>query len=58
MLTSEQIANWREMLSLSLGPYAHIMSDAEIQRIRDRMQAEVGDHSADDKSKEGGKDAD
>lgn len=38
-LTPEQIANWRKVLSITLGPYALIMSPEQIQAHRDRMQA-------------------
>ena len=37
-LTPEQIANWRDTLLLTLGPYALIMPVDQIQRYRDEMQ--------------------
>ena len=40
-LTAEQIQNWRRMLISTLGPYALIMPDAEVQKYRDRMQEHV-----------------
>ena len=39
-LSSEQIKNWRKVLVLTLGPYALIMPDEEVQRFRDKMQDE------------------
>jgi len=38
-LTDEQLKNWRRVLFLAYGPYASILSDDEIQEIRDIMQA-------------------
>ena len=40
-LSPEQIENWRNVLVLTLGSYALIMPDAEVQRIHDTMQNEV-----------------
>jgi len=40
-LSSEQIENWRRVLSMMVGPYAYIMPEAEIQRHRDSMQKQV-----------------
>ena len=37
-LTPEQIKNWRKVLSTTIGPYALIMPDSEIQALRDRHQ--------------------
>ena len=37
-LTPEQIKNWRRALIGTLGSYALIMPDADIQRLRDRFQ--------------------
>ena len=42
-LTDEQVANWRRILCLSLGPYALIMPREEVQRWRDMMQDRVND---------------
>lgn len=46
-LTPEQIKNWRNILAtqFGFGPYAFVMSDAEIQKIRDNMQAKVSELS-------------
>jgi hypothetical protein len=40
-LTDEQVENWRKILSMSLGPYAHIMPKEEVQKMRDKMQEYV-----------------
>lgn len=37
-MTPEQIKNFRKVLTISLGPYALIMSDEQVQQIRDKMQ--------------------
>ena len=37
-LTAEQIENWRVVLISLLGPYALLMSDAEIQEFHDKFQ--------------------
>ena len=37
-LTDEQIDNWRNLLSLSVGPYAFIMPKEEVQKLADKMQ--------------------
>ncbi len=37
-LTPEQIKNWRTAMVGMLGPYALIMPDEQIQRMRDKMQ--------------------
>lgn len=44
-LTDEQIKNWRNTLSYSLGPYAFMMSKEEVQRIKDKMQNDVNKES-------------
>lgn len=38
LLTPEQIQNWRRVMVGMLGPYALIMSDEDVQRMRDKMQ--------------------
>lgn len=38
-LTPEQIKNWRNVLLGMIGPYAMLMPDADVQMMRDRMQA-------------------
>jgi len=40
-LTPEQIKNWRKILYQSIGPYALIMSNEEVQRFKDDMQKQV-----------------
>jgi hypothetical protein len=42
-LTPEQIKHWRDVLCVTIGPYALIMPDSEVQRIRDAMQDKFGD---------------
>lgn len=37
-LTSKQIENWRNILLGMVGPYALLLTDAEIQQYRDKMQ--------------------
>jgi len=37
-LTPEQVQNWRRVLCGMIGPYALLMPDAEVQKIRDRFQ--------------------
>ena len=37
-LTPEQIAHWRDFLLAQVGPFALMLSDAEIELIRDAMQ--------------------
>jgi len=40
-LTEEQIKNWRKVLSISYGPYALIMPEEEIRKIKNSMQMEI-----------------
>ena len=40
-LTKAQIENWRNMLRMQVGPYATLMSDAEIQAHADAMQSRI-----------------
>lgn len=40
-LTKEQIENWRRILTGMVGPYALIMSDEEIQVLKDEFQAKA-----------------
>ena len=40
-LTSEQIKNWRNVLSTLIGIYAFIMTDEQIQMYCDSMQENV-----------------
>ena len=40
-LTEEQIKNWRKVLSISYGPYALIMPEEEIRKIKGSMQMEI-----------------
>lgn len=40
-LTQEQIKNWRTVLIGLVGPWALLMPDAEVQALRDEMQAQV-----------------
>jgi hypothetical protein len=38
-LTPEQIKNWRNVLLGMLGPYALLMPDEDVQKMRDNMQS-------------------
>jgi len=40
-LTPEQIQNWRRVLCISIGPYALIMPDEEVQLLKDKLQKDV-----------------
>lgn len=40
-LTPQQIKNWRSVLVGLVGPYAYLMPDVEVQRMRDEMQAHL-----------------
>jgi hypothetical protein len=46
-MTKEQIENWRDALVRMIGPYALMMPDEEIEKIRDMVQNGVD--SMDDK---------
>lgn len=45
-MTDAQIANWRNVLTLTIGPFAYLLSREEIIAIRDRMQAHAESLSA------------
>ena len=45
-LTSEQIENWRTVLTGMFGAYALIMSDEQVQDYKDRMQAQITEEYA------------
>jgi hypothetical protein len=38
-LTPEQVKNWRDTLCGMIGPYALVMSEERINKMRDRFQA-------------------
>ena len=38
-LSDEQVKHWREVLSMTLGPYAFIMPREDVQKMRDKMQS-------------------
>ena len=40
-MNKEQISNWRRVLTLTMGPYAFIIPDSEIIKMRDDMQRKV-----------------
>jgi hypothetical protein len=42
-LTLEQIENWRKALVTTLGPYANIMSDEQVEDYKNRVQAVIDD---------------
>jgi hypothetical protein len=37
-LSPEQVVNWRRVLCATMGPYALMAPEAEIQALRDRFQ--------------------
>jgi hypothetical protein len=39
VLTSEQIQNWRNVLIGLVGPYAEMMSSADVQKFRDKLSS-------------------
>jgi len=41
-LTPEQIKNWRSVLLTLVGPWALMMPDEDVQRMRDEMQRRAG----------------
>ena len=41
-LTPEQLANWRTLLLTMIGPFTNMLTDAEIELIRDVMQDKWG----------------
>jgi len=40
-MTTEQIKNFRNVLCITLGPYALIMPDEDVIKIRDKMQERI-----------------
>lgn len=48
-LTSEQIKNWRTVLCGQIGPYALMMPDEEVQRLKDKMQSNLDEQSIKEK---------
>ena len=40
-MTPEQIENWRKMLSKTIGPYAFLMPDVQIEIMRDKFQKQL-----------------
>jgi hypothetical protein len=40
-LTQEQIKNWRQVLFFSIGPYALLVPDEEIQALRYALQGAI-----------------
>jgi hypothetical protein len=49
-LNAEQIKNWRNVLLGMIGPWALMMPDEDVQKMRDEMQRHLGDDSANDGS--------
>ena len=43
-MTEKQIENFRKVLSMSIGPYALIMPEADVIAIRDKMQTDIDDN--------------
>lgn len=42
-LTPEQIESWRKALTWTVGPWALIMPESEIEKVADRYQARFGE---------------
>ena len=40
-LSQEEIKNWRKILCITIGGYALIMSDSEVQNMKDEYQQKV-----------------
>ena len=40
-LNPEQVQNWRKVLCTMLGPYALIMPEGEVSKMRDKFQDQV-----------------
>jgi trans-aconitate methyltransferase len=40
-LTKQQIENWRSVLVGMIGPYALLMTDEQVQNIRDQYQGKI-----------------
>lgn len=45
-LIPEQIKNWRNVLLGMIGPYALMMPDEDVQKMRDNMQAQFSEPNA------------
>lgn len=45
-LTDIQIANWRRILLLQIGPIAQFISRKEIQKLHDELQARIDKEAA------------
>ena len=50
-LTPDQIKHWRSALCLSLGTYAFIMPDLEIQKVREKLQNQLNERDRKDPTK-------
>ena len=48
-LTEDQIRNWRHVLFVTLGPYAYLMTDEEVQAYYEKMQERLSKYAADHK---------
>jgi len=42
-MTPEQIKNFRTVLIGTLGPYAILMPDSEVEKMRDRFQEKIAE---------------
>jgi hypothetical protein len=47
-LTPEQIKHWRDMLVGMFGPWAFIMPEEDIQRMREHLQSDLDSHEIND----------
>ncbi len=43
-LTPDQIKNWRKIIPVAFGVPAEFLTDEDIQKFRDRVQAEADKH--------------
>lgn len=47
-LSKEQIENWRKVLSGMFGPYAFVMSEAQIEAYAENMQSYLNANCSDE----------
>jgi hypothetical protein len=50
-LNASQIRNWRKILFYTVSLYANLMTDEQIQELRDKMQEEVDKLSTEEEKK-------
>ena len=47
-LTAKQIENWRTVLVMTLGPYALLMPDEQVQAMRNKFQVHMDEQEIDE----------